>query len=202
MRVVVIVILAVSALSVSFAPSNKDWYKLLADNQLQFTKPEDYKPVAVKKNRDQYYNYALKHKKQDLELRYSIMPLAAMVAEYKKGDGKMGVDPNTLYSTMLKVNVMNVSQQPEYFNGSGGMPQTDEFPKEAVKLEFNADAGATAAFPISENSQYGAGYKWGTMFVIHKHNVADVTICFLSSDKELLQQNFMQVFYALKFLAK
>lgn len=190
-------------LTTAWAPGNKKWEKLLAENQLVFEPNGNYKPTKVYANRDLYFNYAMKHKSLDLEVRYSIMP----ILKFDDEDGTtVSVDGNKLYRTLLMTNAMNVSQKDEYFgrNGSGPtLPEVNDFPPEAVMNEFNADAGATTAFDIqSEYSEFGKDYKWGLMFIIHRDDVCDVNITFLANDKDVLSDNFLEAFHFLTFTAK
>ena len=159
---------------------------------LQFEMPKGYKEVVVKSNRDLYYGFAIKNKKDDFEVRYSIWSLKNDLVEYErcKADPNcMSIHPNSVYKGRAQANVLNMT--------AGESMNYGDFPPQAVKKEFNADAGGSSFFQF--NCKFGEGYKYGQMVVLHKDNVADVIITYLSNDKDK-HSDLMEIpFHSLTF---
>ena len=174
-------------------PSNFD--ELLSENQLEFKKPESFSETEVIENGDLFYDYALKYDLDSFEVRYSILPLHSLLEDYKKSldDPKTTtLDPNKYHTSMFMANILNVSQ-----SGMENMPSISDFPKEAVKKEFGADYGGTSFFKA--NSEFGQDYRYCLMMVIHKKDIADVYISFLSNNKERFEEYMLMAFHSIKF---
>lgn len=79
-----------------------------------------------------------------------------------------------------------------------------DFPPEAVKQEFGADWGSTTIIEI-QNDSFGTSYKYCMMTTLHKNDIADAYIFYLSDTKENLMTLLTEyvaktgAFYALKF---
>lgn len=67
----------------------------------------------------------------------------------------------------------------------------------AVREEFNADDGGSSFFRF--NCEFGKNYKYGQMVYLHKDNVADVIITYMSNDASTHSDLMMESFHALKF---
>jgi hypothetical protein len=80
---------------------------------------------------------------------------------------------------------------------AGAGAEIGGFPSAAVKKEFNADVGASAFFEL--NCSFGKNYKYGQMVILHKDNVADVIITYLSNDKTKHLALMMHAFHSLVF---
>jgi hypothetical protein len=160
---------------------------------LKFTMPADYKETTVKENKDLYYNFAIKNTKEDFEVRYSIWSLKPTIEEYKKCKLDSAhctmIDPNKIYSGRAMSNVMNMT--------AGGSMEVGTFPPSAVKKEFNGDNGGSSFFEFK--CEFGKGYKYGQMIVLHKNDVADVIITYLSNDKKKHPDLMMVPFHSLVF---
>lgn len=169
--------------------------KLLSENHLVFEKPEKFAETEIFENGDLYYNYALKYELDSFEVRYTIFPLHSLLEDYKKSldDPKTTtLDPNKYHKSMFMANILNVSQ-----SGMENMPGITDFPKEAVKKEFGADYGGTSFF--TANSEFGKDYKYCMMIVIHKKDIADVYISFLSNNQEKFEEYMLIAFHSIKF---
>ena len=159
-------------------------FKKIADSSgLQFEMPEGYTVTKVIKNRDLDYSFAMINSDSTMEVRYSIFPLKSQIKEYeeykksstKSGDKVVNVmsDPNKLYWGLAMSTMYNLT--------NGKTRQTHDFPKEAVKKEFNADFGTSVMFKL--DSEYGKGYEAANLINLHKENVADVIIVLLTNVK-------------------
>ena len=159
---------------------------------LKFLMPANYKETYVKENKDLWYSFAIKDKKADFEVRYTIWTLKPTIEEYKKcklDTNCIMVSPNIIYKGRIQSNVLNMT---------GGQDiDIDAFPNQDVKNEFNADKGGSSFFQF--NCGFGKGYKYGQMVYLHKDNVADVIITFLSNNKSTHSDLMDKSFYALTF---
>lgn len=162
------------------------------DNGLQFTMPEDHKIMEVKENGDLGYSFAVINNDATMEIRYSIWPLKTALEEYEeslKDSNTLMIHPNKIYKGIIQANVLNMT--------GGQMYDIGAFPSEAVKNEFNAEAGGSCFFPF--HCEFGKGYTYGQFVYLHKDDVADVIITFMSNDKETHGDLMMIGFHALTF---
>lgn len=159
---------------------------------LKFEMPADYKETYVKENKDLWYSFAIKDKKAEFEVRYTVWSLKPTIAEYKKcklDTTCSMINPNVIYEGRIQSNVLNMT---------GGQDiNIGPFPPQAVKKEFNADNGGSSFFQF--NCGFGTGYKYGQMVYLHKDNVADVIITFMSNDKSTHSELMDKSFHSLKF---
>lgn len=159
---------------------------------LKFNMPEGYKTIAVKENRDLSYSFAIINNNSTMEIRYSIWPLKASIKSYEeslKDSNSIMVHPNKHYNGRIQANVLNMT--------GGQMYDIGSFPPQAVKKEFNADDGGSCFFEF--NCEFGKGYKYGQFVYLHKDDVADVIITFMSNNKET-HSNLMKIgFHSLTF---
>ena len=72
-----------------------------------------------------------------------------------------------------------------------------DFPEDAVQAEFGADLGMTSGFNM--NSEFGGDYTFGMMVLIHRSDVADAYITYLSTDFNLILEVMEIAFHALRF---
>lgn len=169
-----------------------EFQKFIDTVGLQFTMPADYTETYVKENRDLWYGFAIKDKHADFEVRYSIWSLIPTINEYEKcklDTNCLMVSPNVIYRGRVQSNVLNMTGGQNWDIGP--------FPSQAVKKEFNADAGGSSFFEF--NCGFGEGYKYGQMVYLHKDNVADVIITFMSNDRDTHSDLMMKSFHALTF---
>jgi hypothetical protein len=169
-------------------------FKTMIDSiGLSFIMPEGYKETVVKESRDLNYDFAIKNTTEDFEVRYSIWSLKPTIEEYKKckldSTHCTMVNPNIIYSGRAMANVANMT--------AGESMDVTTFPPSAVKKEFNGDNGGSAFFEFK--CEFGKGYKYGQMIVLHKDNVADVIITYLSNNKETHSGLMMVPFHSLTF---
>jgi len=159
---------------------------------LKFQMPANYKETYVKENKDLWYSFAIKDKKADFEVRYTIWTLKPTIEDYKKcklDTNCFMIRPNVIYKGRIQSNVLNMT---------GGQDiDIVAFPLEDVKNEFNADNGGSSFFQF--NCGFGKGYKYGQMVYLHKDNVADVIITYMSNDNSTHFDLMEKSFYALSF---
>ncbi|MES2574699.1 MAG: hypothetical protein V4572_07135 [Bacteroidota bacterium] len=159
---------------------------------LKFEMPIGYKITEVKKNRDLQYSFAIINEDGSMEVRYSLFPMKENLAEYEKSKDDKNVimiNPNAMYTSLMVANGMNMT--------NGKMPEIKNFNTNSVKKEFNADYGGVTTFDF--NCEFGKGYKIGQFVCLHKENVADVIITFLSNDINKHYELFKIPFHSLTF---
>jgi len=159
---------------------------------LKFIMPADYKETYVKENKDLWYSFAIKDQKADFEVRYTVWSLKQTIKEYEKcklDTNCLMVSPNVIYKGRVQSNVLNMTGGQDWEIGA--------FAPQAVKKEFNADNGGSSFFEF--HCGFGSGYKYGQMVYLHKDNVADVIITFMSNDKSTHSDLMNKSFHALTF---
>ena len=162
--------------------------------QLNFIPPDQYKEVPVIKNGQMHYEYALKHPDKNFEVRYAVTPLDSVFLQFyamqKDKNSINVVGPNKLYYGAFVAIMANIS---------GGLqpPKIQIFPTESVKTEFNADWCATGLCEVK--GDFGKGYKYCMAVAIHKDNLGDAYIFYLTDNAEDFQTLLLPVFYAMKF---
>jgi hypothetical protein len=161
-----------------------EFARLIHANALRFALPPGFSPTPIVVNEDVVYDFAVKSKTKKLEIRYHIWPL-------KPSSQSGEVDINSLHQAMLLSMVLNIS------NGKRGSVQA--YPEESVREEFGADAGATTM--ISCDSDFGKGYSKCLISMIHKDNIADAYVFFLSDDPQVVGEAIMtdKTYHALRF---
>ena len=152
--------------------------QLLNKTHMQYALPPDFSPTPVIANDDVAYDFAIKSKSSLLEIRYRIWPI-------------MANESNPIYKAMILTMGLNIS--------NGKLPQSQDYPPESVKQEFGADAGCTAV--VHTDSQFGKGYKFCMISVIHKDNAGDAYIFYLYNDPQSIVTALTtnKIFHALKF---
>lgn len=159
---------------------------------LVFTMPEGFRSVPTKENPNLWYDFAIMSEDSAFEVRYTIWPLQEALQSYQeclKDTSCLMVHPNKFFQGRAQTNVLNMT------SGAGG--NTQSFPADAVKEEFNADAGGSAMFEF--DCVFGEGYTYGQAVILHKDDVADLLITFMSKDIKEHQKYFLPCFYTLMF---
>lgn len=193
-RVTIILVFLLSTIA-SFSQkqlSLQEFLKLCNDSELKFKMPKGYHIISVKENPDLFYSFAIKNEDGSMEIRYTIWSLKPALEQYRKSlkdKNSMMINPNNIYKGRVQANVLNMT--------GGLMYDIGSFPPLAVKKEFNADAGGSCFLKF--NSEFGKGYTYGQFVYLHKDNVADVIITFMSNNKEKHSDLMMKGFYSLTF---
>lgn len=185
--------------SLTLAPKPSLGQSELFDNLLQrsalsFIQPPGFDSIGITENSAMEYEYALKHRSKNFEVRYAIRPLDTLLQQYQdkeqnKQPGDINLNPNNLYATLLKTTTLNISN--DY------LPEMVVFDKAAVKEEFNADWGGTTYVEVGK--EFGKGYKYCMIVAIHKDNVADAYLFFLSDNADNFNDIMLDAFHSLKF---
>jgi hypothetical protein len=180
----------------SFTSDNlpKKFTDLLERANLIFEKPAGLEETKIIQNRQMNYEYAVKYPKNNFEVRYAIRPLDKLLHYYEemeknKKPGDENIHPNKLYSKLLQVTTLNISD--------GQLPEITVFDKDAAKEEFNADWGATTFVEVGK--EFGQKYKYCMIVAIHKDNSGDAYFFYLSDTKDGFKELMNAAFYSLKF---
>lgn len=156
--------------------------------------PEDMIETPCFENVQMNYEYAVKYKEQEFETRFAIRPLDSLIVRYER-EGKHGVHPNNFGDMSFRAVLMNIAiGGPQ----SGMMPEIYYFDSSDVKKEFKADWGAFAM--VMTGKEFGGtAYKYCAAVAIHKDNLGDAYIFFLSDKEEGMLEKMRSSYYALKF---
>ncbi len=157
--------------------------QLLQQNGMRFTVPSGFVRTPVVANGDVEYDFALKSETVKLEIRYRIWPFDA------HSQGKP--NRNSMFMTMLMTMGLNIS--------NGIEPKATRYPPDDVKREFGADAGGSCA--VRTDSEFGTGYKFCVISVIHKDDVADAYVFYLCDDPTVAMRAIgtESIYHALTF---
>lgn len=156
--------------------------------------PKDMIEAECIKNKQMNYEYAIKSVGKNFEARYAIRPLDSLIINYEK-EGKKGIHPNKYGDMSFRATLMNIA-----IGGpnSGMMPEVYYFDSLDVKKEYNADWGATSM--IMTGPEFGGTkYKYCVALVLHKDNLGDAYVFFLSDNQEDMMKDMESSYYALKF---
>jgi len=170
----------------------KDFQNLCDSTGLHFNMPKGYEIIDVTNNNDLHYHFAVINQDSTMEIRYSFWSLQSAVEQYKESltdDNSIMISPNKIYKGRAQTNVLNMTGGQNFGTGP--------FPPQAVKHEFNADAGGSSFFEF--NCDFGKGYKYGQAMYLHKDDVADVIVTFLSNDKKTHSDLMTIGFHSLTF---
>ena len=164
-------------------PTEGSFDVLLQQSNMIFTQPEGFSALPVRENRDVKYDYALKHQKQKLEVRYFILPLA----ENKALDSSVFWQSNTM--AVLR----NISSGKD----SHALDNVYRVPDEALKV-YNADAGAFAK-SSTHQSDFGMGYKQCSMTSLYSKGKAQAMVFFLYDELAPVEALIGKALYSLRF---
>ena len=184
----IITLLSAIIFSISISASANEQEKfnqLIEDNNMIFNMPKDFTPTPVVDNEDVSYQFAIKHKKKKLQVRYSVWPVEEDY--YKNSDLSRS---KFLFYTFTMAVVENIVGGESY--------REAVFHSLGVRNEFNADAGASYA--AEAKSEFSKGYKYVIIIAIHKNNVADAYTIFLCDDFNDIIGEFNAAFHSMKFI--
>lgn len=161
--------------------SDTTFDRLVSDNKLIFTMPEGFIVTRIKKNDNVYYQYAIKDKKSNFEVRI-------FIRSFKNQNVKADFDLNKYSYNFTTVMALNAS---------GGtfkdMPQVDLLPEDAVQHDFNADWGGISSFKPS--TPFGKGFNFCSLFCYRLNDVAEVYLFYMfnnvSKQQDLLEKSFL-----------
>ncbi len=192
----VVVLLFISVFTAYSAENNqkKSFADLLTESKMVFQMPGGLVETKTIDNDQMNYEFSVKYPDKKFEVRYAIRPLVEMIVQYKvnevnKKPGVTLIDPNKLYLASFQAIAMNIS--------GGQFKNSQEFDRNSVKNEFNADWGSVTL--VETGKTFGQEYKYCLMLAIHKDDCADAYIFFLSESKDDLMALAQPAFYSLKF---
>lgn len=153
--------------------SNEVTFEMLIDsNNMVFSRPKGYIEIPTIHNRQMHYEKAFKHPTERFEVRYAIR------------NHNFG-----WYRQMFEMTVLNIS--------GGQLPEYTKFDTNAVKEEFNADAGCVVT--VVPGKEFGQEYKFCTLVYLFKNGVGDGYIFYMADDNNLISELMDPIFYSLKF---
>lgn len=167
---------------------------LLERAKMTFDKPTGFSDAKLIENSEMNYEYAIQNATKKFEIRYSIRPLDHAIAEYEerekaKKQGDSNINPNDLYASIFQMLILNIS--------GGELPEIREFDKQTVKAQFKADWGASTFVRIS--TEFGQKYKYCMIVAIHKNELGDAYLFFLSESKTNFEKQIARGIHSLKF---
>ena len=145
---------------------------LLDSTNMTFEVPIDYIEVQPIQNSQMNYEKAYKHPTERFEVRYAIR---------RHDFGR--------YHQMFEMTALNISD--------GRLHEYSDFGTEAVKKEFNADAGCVVTLLVGE--EFGQDYKYCMLVYIVKKGVGGGNIFYLADDINIMPDLVMPIYYSLKF---
>ena len=145
---------------------------LLDSNNMIFVAPVGFIETEPKQNGQMNYEKSYKHPTEKFEVRYAIR---------KHNFG--------WYKQMFEMTAKNIS--------GGSLPEYTNFGTDAVKREFNADAGCVIT--LIATSEFAQGYKYCLFVYIYKKGIGDGYVFYMADDNEIIPDLMMPIFHALKF---
>jgi hypothetical protein len=151
--------------------------KKLEQSKLVYVMPPNAVELPVVKNDLVKYDYAIKLKDKNVEIRYSIFPLPKeMYQNYEnrtKKEGDSVLNPEIFYNTMSSYMFSQISQGK--FPPSGIKLQ--KLSNTNVKRDFGADSGAMYIGPVGK--KFSKDHSHGFFTVLHKGHTADIYVMYL-----------------------
>lgn len=138
------------------------------------------------------YSYAIYHPELEVEIRYSIHPLAPLLQLYEQARNNPNMvvlDPNMYYKGKAESIAENLTQGEWYEIGS--------LDQEVVRHGFRADDALVCFFNV--NSEFGKGYTHGQFTCIHREDVADVVITYLAKEDGLVSNPDKVPMFTMRF---
>lgn len=175
----------------------KGFAQLLDRAHMSFLYPEGLVGVPCIENAQMNYDFALKYPDHNFEVRYAVRPLDSLLIQYNEeaSKGATTINPNQWCDAMFKATLLNIGMGGP---ATGELPEISAFPAEAVRGEFGADWGAVA-FVMLGPEFGGSTYKYCLAMTIHRDNVGDAYIFYLSDDNQTMSNLMEKPFHALQF---
>ena len=157
-----------------------------------FDLPNSFEQTPLVEKPNVYYDFAIKSKGIDLEIRYSLFSL-----KEKNNDSARNIAARKLFLSSILFNLSDYFGKRETYS-LNKPPLMREFPLESVNREFHAEWGTTATISLRKNS-FGKGYKYCTVVMLHKVNNSFAYIYFLYNDLFLMKSDLSRrIFYLLR----
>lgn len=167
----------------------EEFKKQLKGVGLEFIIPFNFEPTPVIDNEDVLYYYAVKHKKEKIEIRYSIFPYVKGVKEPDNVIvGSDNYHKDFTYS--IVANIAGDDKNIETFK------YIDE---DVVKKSFKADVGYLAV--VKPESGFGKGFKKAMIVGLYKSGFGfSYHTILYNEDKN--DENILAQFYSIRFKDK
>ena len=150
------------------AQSQKLFQQLLKEAGATYKQPDGFRDADAKLDAVFPYEKAIRHKTQQLEIRYTVRPLGRLKIDYDDPHNS-APEPNHLFPLMFDSITAKIS--------AGGHTPSREYSRKQAKALFNADWAAAAAFDV--DPQYSRGFSQGLLVAMHKNAMADTYVVFL-----------------------
>jgi CHAT domain-containing protein len=143
---------------------------------LTYTQPTEWQPIALQLNECFAFDWALRSKDKELEIRYAVWP---------DGEARTRFSDAEFYSVLTRI--------------SGGVLKGNpsRFPSGAVKKEFRADWGSTHLVRVSPD--FCDYYPLSNVVVIHADGCGTAFMFYLFRDFMDIMQEMQANFYAITF---
>lgn len=179
---------------------NSRFSDLLETVNMKFAMPANAFETKVIPNDELNYQYAIKDTATKIEMRYLVIPLQGLIAQYNgphdTGSSISKIDPNFLHTNLLLAYALKV--EGKGMNSMDDvMPNLIELSHATADLEFNADWAAEIA--LEPCDEFGQNYKYCTIFEIHKDNIADAFVIYMYDNKDTFENVVKPEFHTLAF---
>jgi hypothetical protein len=161
---------------------------LLKEAGLILDVPEQYHVQAIQQTDFFPYEYALRHKGDILEIRYSVRPISRMEINYEDPHSS-APEPNHIFTMMFTALIGQFS--------SGGNSPHREYTLDEARQKFNADWAALSTFDIEP--AYSADYKHAFLLALHKNNLSDAYLIILFDDYAQVKPHLDVALQSLRF---
>lgn len=157
---------------------------------LSFSLPQGFSFVEPRQNNQLSYDCAIAPSSADLEIRYHIVPLRrrSMPSDYT---AVASVDLNQLCVPNMLAMIHNI--------GSKTIVEPNPLPRDAVSSEFGADWGAVCRLTLAP-SEFANPYSECMLLALHRRDMADAYVLFMSKDMNSVGDLVQRHFYTLKFI--
>ena len=156
---------------------------LLKESKLVYTQPDGF--IELKSNKQ------TKHiKSKDLEIRYSISPISRINIEYQDPHNAAPL-PNDLFEMLFRQKIDQLAH-PKNYN-----IEQQQVHVEVAQEQFNAGWASIAVF--NTNLKFFPKYKFAMLVAIHKNDLADAYILYLTNNLESSKALINKAMASLKF---
>ena len=163
--------------------------ELAAGVGLGYTRPDGFVDTPVVINSLWAYEHAVLEPDSNIEIRYSVRPIARMEIAYDDPHSN-APDPNHIFPMMFQTLIGLLSD--------GRHTPSREYPPDQARSRFNSDWAAAALFDV--DPRFSDRHKIALMIAIHKNNLADAYTIYLFNDYEQARPVINATLGALKFL--
>ena len=177
-----------SAVEATGAPSQKLFQQLLKEAGVTYKQPDEFRDAGAMLDAIFPYERAIRHKTQQLEIRYTVRPLGRLKIDYDDPHNS-APEPNHLFPLMFDSITAKIS--------AGGHTPSREYSRKQARELFNADWAAAAVFDV--DPQYSKGFSQGLLVAMHKNARADTYVVFLYNNYATVKPIIDRNISALRF---